>query len=383
MNYNIDIRDIKPAYMQLYLQLREDIEKGVYAYGERLPSKRLLCEETGCSVITTQHSYDMLCDEGYAEARERRGYFVTYREGDLYTPGEQEAPGPGKESMAKKSRPQSYESKESAVVFPAADALYIRREFPFGVYARTVRKVLSEYGEQIFTKADNYGSLKLRRAIAAYLGRSRGIQVGAEQVIIGSGSEYLYSLVVQLFPGEKCFALESPSYEKIRQVYEAEGIECEMLKMGKDGIESRELQGAKARILHATPFHSYPSGITATAGKRAEYIRWAIERDGHIVEDDFDSEFTISQKAKDTIYGSAPEGTVVYMNTFSRTIAPSVRTGYMVIPPCMRELAKERIGFYACTVPLLEQYVLAELIAGGDLERHINRVRRQLRKGRK
>lgn len=362
MIYRIEKNADKPAYIQLYYMLREDIVNGTYIYGQRLPSKRLIASETDTSVITAQHCYELLCDEGYCEARQRSGYYVTYTEGELFN-------GPGK----------AEENKAIVQSFPDT-ALYKDEEFSFSVFARTMRKVLSEYGESILKKSENKGLNILREAIAAYLRRSRGIRISPSQLIIGSGAEYLYSLIAQLDLDGKLIAIEDPSYEKIRRVYEANGIECEMLKMGSEGILSNELKKARAKVLHVTPFNSYPSGITASAGKRMEYLRWASLRNGFIVEDDYDSEFTISSKAKDTVFGLDKEGRVIYMNTFSRTIAPSMRIGYMVLPEKMLDEFEKRLGFYSCTVPVFEQYVLAEFIQSGNFERHINRVRRRMRK---
>ena len=198
--------------------------------------------------------------------------------------------------------------------------------------------------------------------------------------MIGSGAEYLYGLIVQLLGRERVFALEDPSYDKIRRVYQAHGVTCEMLRLGSDGIRSDELTRASATVLHVTPFHSFPSQVTASAGKRLEYLRWAKERGGYIVEDDFDSEFSVSSKSEDTLFALEPERSVIYMNTFSKTIAPSMRVGYMVLPPALSERFRREVGFYSCTVPVFEQYVLAELIGSGDFERHINRIRRRRRK---
>ena len=158
------------------------------------------------------------------------------------------------------------------------------------------------------------------------------------------------------------------------------GIRTESLRLGDKGILTEELKRAGARVLHVTPFHSYPSGITANASKRREYIRWAEERSGLIIEDDFDSEFTLLSKAEDTLFSLAPHGPVVYMNTFSRTIALSVRVAYLVLPENRLSRFQERTGFYSCTVPVLDQLILAELISHGDFERHINRVRRRRRR---
>lgn len=354
MVYNIDKEKKEPAYMQLYKQIRADIVNGVYKCGTKLPSKRLVAAETGVSVITVEHTYDLLCDEGYAEAHQRSGYFVIYNVGECF--------------------PVS-ESTDNA---PKRTFHNVDTEFPFSVYGKTVRKVLSEYDDAVLVKSPNNGCRELRCAIATYLARSRGIKVEPHRIIIGSGAEYLYSIIIQTLGRDRGVAIEDPSYEKIRKVYIANGVNCEPLKMGTDGIKTTELENAKSGILHVTPFNSFPSGVTASASKRSEYVRWARERNGYIIEDDFDSEFTVSMKAADTLFSLDGERTI-YMNTFSKTIAPSVRVGYAVLPEELMPLYEKKVGFYSCTVPVLEQYVLAELIENGDFERHINRVRRKRR----
>ena len=357
MKYRIEKDSPQSAYLQLYHQLRGDIVSGVYPNGKKLPSKRLLAEQTGVSVITVEHAYAILCDEGYLEPRERSGYFVSYSAADCFPVAE----------------------PDSVRQLPSARDL--ADDFPFSVLAKTMRRVLSEYGESILVKSPNNGCTELRKAIAAYLARCRGINVAPSQIVIGSGAEYLYGLIVQLLGRERVFALENPSYEKIRRVYLANGVTCDMLRLGSDGIRTSELARTNASVLHVTPFHSFPSGITASAGKRSEYIRWAHSRGGYIVEDDFDSEFTLSSKAEDTLFSLEPKCSVLYLNTFSKTIAPSMRLGYMVLPESLTDAFEQSVGFYSCTVPVFEQYVLAELLSNGDFERHINRVRRRRRKG--
>ena len=357
MKYRIEKDSPQSAYLQLYHQLRGDIVSGVYPNGKKLPSKRLLAEQTGVSVITVEHAYAILCDEGYLEPRERSGYFVSYSAADCFPVAE----------------------PDSVRQLPSARDL--ADDFPFSVLAKTMRRVLSEYGESILVKSPNNGCTELRKAIAAYLARCRGINVAPSQIVIGSGAEYLYGLIVQLLGRERVFALENPSYEKIRRVYLANGVTCDMLRLGSDGIRTSELARTDASVLHVTPFHSFPSGITASAGKRSEYIRWAHSRGGYIVEDDFDSEFTRSSKAEDTLFSLEPKRSVLYLNTFSKTIAPSMRLGYMVLPESLTDAFEQSVGFYSCTVPVFEQYVLAELLSNGDFERHINRVRRRRRKG--
>ena len=357
MKYSIEKSSGKSAYLQLYEQLRRDIEAGAYPFGTKLPSKRILSEEIGMSVITVEHTYALLSEEGYIESRERSGYFVIYKEGDFIS-----------HSPEKMSHPIPHS--------PAPKA-----PFPFSVMAKAMRKVLADCGEGIFERSPNTGCPALRRVISAYLRRSVGIDASPEQIIIGAGAEYLYGLVVQLLGKDKVYALEDPSYETIRRVYYAHGAVCRMLPLGGDGIKSSALEKSDANVLHVTPFNSYPSLISAGAGKRREYIRWAKGRGAVIVEDNYDSELTVSKKNEETVFSLSPEDSVIYINTFSQTIAPSVRVGYMVIPPSMLGDFESRLGFYSCTVPIFDQYVLAELIGSGEFERHINRVRRERRKG--
>ena len=375
MKYYIEESNGTFAYMQLYEQLRKDIVNGVLIYGAKLPSKRMLAEETGVSVITVEHTYSILCDEGYIESRQRSGYYVIYRESDFLSGMETGATVEGMTDGHRNSRGEYHH--EIARVPKHGKVKY---EFPFSVLAKVMRKVLADYGEEILIKAPNQGCEELRSAISNYLIRSNGISVNPKQIIIGSGAEYLYSLIVQLFGNEKKIGLENPSYEKIRQVYEANGMTCDMLNLGQNGIRSSELERTDATVLHVTPFNSFPSGITASVSKRYEYLRWAEKRGGYIIEDNYASELSVSKKNEDTVFSLAKNETVIYLNTFSETIAPSMRIGYMVLPEHLVGKFEEKLGFYSCTVPVFEQYVLAELLNNGDFERHINRVRRAKRK---
>ena len=359
MKYRIDEEKTIPAYLQLYYQLRNDIVHKVYPYGAKMPSKRLLAAECGVSVITTEHAYSILCDEGYIETRERSGYFVTYKEADFWSVSESPL---GAEEPGLKHH-------------TAADGV-----FPFTVLAKTMRKVLQEYGADILVKSPDRGCRELQMAISSYLARSSDIVVKPEQIVIGAGAEYLYNIIIQLIGNEKVFAIEEPCYEKIRKVYQSCGVSYEALKLGRDGIITKDLEAAAATVLHVTPFHSYPSNISASASKKNEYIRWAEKRNGIIIEDNFDSELTVSKKPEETLFSMAPEGRVIYLNTFSKTIAPSIRVGYLVLPDNLLEAYEKRVGFYSCTVPIFEQYVITELLNGGDFERQISRVRRNRRK---
>ena len=376
--YTINPTLKQPAYLQLYNQIRVDITNGICPYRSKLPSKRYLASETGTSVITVQHAYDLLADEGYIESRERSGYYVIYKENELFPVASA--------AVSNTSGSAAFELSDAVELHEISD-IPIRgpivtpeqEQFPFNILARKARKVLSEYGESLLERSPNSGTVLLREAIAQYLVRSRRMNVAPDQIVIGSGSEYLYNLIVQILGRERTFALEDPSYEKIRLVYEASGVRCEMLPMDREGVRLSALRRSEASVLHVTPFNSYPSGITATASRRAGYIKWAASKDRYIIEDDFDSEFSMSTKAEDTLFSLEPQRSVIYMNTFTRTISPAVRVGYMVLPAEQSAAMQEKISIYSCTVPVFTQHLLAELIRSGDFERHINRVRRRRR----
>ena len=200
-----------------------------------------------------------------------------------------------------------------------------------------------------------------------------------EQIVVGAGAEYLYGLIVQLLGRERPFALEDPCYAQIRRVYEANGASCTPLPMGEDGIQSAALARCGAGVLHVTPYHSYPSGVTASAAKRHEYVAWARERGSLIVEDDYDAVFAAPTRRIQTIYSLDPER-VIYLNTFSKLLAPSVRTGFLVLPERLLEDYRAKLDSFSCTVPVFDQLVLAEFINAGHMERYISRRRRNQRR---
>ncbi|MBR3106304.1 MAG: PLP-dependent aminotransferase family protein [Clostridia bacterium] len=349
----------KSAYLKLYEALREKITQGIWAYGERIPSRRETAREESLSVITVEHSYELLCQEGYIESRPRSGYYVIYRPLDGFAQVPLPAP------------------------HPTAPILYAPKQengFPFSVLARTMRRVMTEYGEALLSKSPNTGCEALRQAIARYLARNRGMSAAPEQIVIGSGAEYLYGLVVEMLGRDRIYAIESPSYEKIEQVYRAKGVTCDLLPLAHDGIQSAALAATGASVLHITPYRSFPSGVTASASKRREYIHWAAEGERFIVEDDFESEFSLLRKPEETVFSQSKKENVIYLNTFTRTISPAIRVGYMVLPFRLVPLFQSRVGFYSCTVPAFEQYVLSQLMDNGDFERHINRIRRMERR---
>ncbi len=347
-----------PAYLRLYRQLRGDIEAGNYSPGSKMPSKRAAAEQAGVSVVTVEHAYAMLCDEGYLETRPRSGTYVIFRPANGYFGGEEAAPP----------------DVTGGGAAPAGS-------FPLSLLTKTMRRVTAEAGERLLQKPPNAGCPALREALRHYLARSRGVRVETRQIIIGSGAEYLYGLIAQLLGNHRLYAIESPSYRPIEQVYRALGVPLCLLPLGRHGLQSGPLWQTAATVLHVTPCRSYPSGVTATASKRHEYLRWAGEGDRYVIEDDFESEFSLGVKPEETLFARTTRDNVLYVNTFTKTVSPALRVGYMVLPRRLVDPFEQTLGFYSCTVPTFEQLVLAELIAGGDFERTIRRVRRQRREG--
>ena len=366
LTYSFEDRQGKSKFEYLYEQIREDILKGTLKPGEKLPSKRALAEHLGISVITVEGAYGQLLDEGYIVSRPRSGFFVS----EISLPSGSIAP----------DIPQTVELQNvGSGRLPREETTGASGDFPVSPFLRLIREVLNDYGDKLLRRPPNAGCPELREAISAYLERYRGMKTEPEQIIIGSGSEYLYGLIAQLIDPGTIFALEEESYEKIRLVYRAHGIRCELLPMDADGISAEGLRHSQAGLLHVTPFHSYPTGVTAPAAKRYEYISWANARRALIVEDDFESEFSVQRKPLETLYSMDSTGSVIYLNTFTKSIAPSMRVGYMVLPKRLLRRYRNRIGFYSCTVPSLDQYVLAEYISRGYFEKRLNHIRRKLR----
>lgn len=357
-------------YLSIYESLKKEITEGVYKTRSKLPSKRTLADQWGVSIITVEHAYELLLDEGYIDSVEKSGYFVVYEAGDTFY---------GNHNTVSKEMEINDDSSSGIKLYNDSfkEQSYY---FSFDVYAKTVRHVLSNMPDEIMQKSPTFGIMKLRNSISEYLLRSRHIHVSPKQIMIGAGAEYLYAMIVRTLGTDVIYGIETPGYSRIKEVYESDGVTTETLKLGKDGIESSELRKSKAGILHITPYRSFPTGVSASAGKKKEYLQWANERGGIIIEDDFESEFTPSRKAVDTIFSMDKNGCVIYVNTFTRTISPSLRMAYMLLPLNLLEKFEEKTSFYSCPVPTLEQLAVSDLLDSGEFERHINRVRRNLRK---
>jgi len=368
-------------YLALYERVRDDIIAGVYPHSKKLPSKRNMADDYKVSVITVEHAYELLEEEGYIISKEKCGYFV------IYDPDKQFPVSAGTSENKNKQAEQQPKTDKNFQNSVKNNNETSRKDAEDGMsyasYSRTVRKVLSQYGETIMERSPGFGCEYIREAISRYLSRSRRIQVNPRRIIIGSGAEYLYGLIIKVLGHKITYGIESPSYRKIAFIYKSEGARTEALSLTSDGIESKELWNADIQVLHITPYRSYPSGVTASASKKHEYLKWCNEKKAIIIEDDFESEFSPSRKPEETVLYLSKGKNVIYVNTFTRTIGPFLRVAYMVVPENLLETFERKVGYMACSVPTPEQYVIAELLESGEFERHINRVRRKKREEKK
>ena len=349
----------KNKYYNLYSLIREDILGGVLKAGERLPSKRALARDLGVSVITVQTAYEQLLAEGYVLSYERRGYFVAEVNigKNAHTP-------PVFEPVKRQKR---YDLNLVTGIAPA-------ELFPFSVWAKLMRATLSEEGEHLLERVPCDGDAQLKSSVAAYLYRARGLKVDPQYVVIGAGAEYLYGIIVQLLGREREYAVENPGYDAISHTYALNGAKCVYVPVGENGVDCSAVEGTNACALHVSPSHQYPTGAVMPAANRARLIKWADGADAYIIEDDYDSEFRLFGKPLQAMAGMNSQR-VIYLNTFSKTLAPSMRMGYMVLPPALYARFIEMFGGSANVVPLFEQKTLSKMLDGGYFERHVNRLK--------
>lgn len=364
LTYALEERGGLPLYEYLYRCLRTDILNGTLAAGERLPSKRALAEHLQVSVITVEGAYQQLEAEGFLTSRPRRGFYVA--------PVERfsAAPPPPAASLP--------ETPEAVWRLDLRSSQVDVSRFPVSVWAKLTRQVLSEGGEALLSPVHQQGLPALRRAIAGSLRDMKGMAVAPEQIVVGAGAEYLYMLLAQLLGGA-VFAVEDPGYPKIRRVYSKCGAVCRPVPLDGQGVDLSALENSGAGVLHLSPSHHYPTGLVTPIGRRQALLRWAAAGDGVIIEDDYDSELRFAGRPIPTLQSIDDSGRVVYMNTFSQTISPSMRMGFMVLPPRLLEQYRRELDFYACTVPALDQHVLARFLEGGYYEQHLSRMRKEYR----
>ena len=352
--------DNKNKYYSLYTRIRDDILSGKLRSGERLPSKRAMAENLSVSVITVQTAYDQLYAEGYIRTEERRGYFVEEVNAVFY----------GRRAANAES-----EEAEDKFEYDFVGGSVPVGLFPFSAWSRLMRGVLSGCGKHLLERVPCAGDWELKNAISNYLYRARAIDADPRRIVVGAGAEYLYGVIVQLLGRDKIFAIENPVYGKIHSTYILNGAKCECITVNATGISVGEVEKSSADIVHFSPSHQFPTGAVTPVSERLRLIKWAEKRDGYIIEDDYDSEFRLTGKPLQCAYTLCPDR-VIYMNTFTKSLAPSMRIGYMVLPPKLYRKYRSIFSSFACTVPLFEQKTLAAMLVGGFFERHVSRLKK-------
>ena len=362
LTYSFEDIGAESLYIHLYKCIRDDIVSGKIAPGTKLPSKRSFAENLGVSVITVENAYAQLISEGYLYSAPKKGYFAA----DL-------------EKSTVRQKAETVQAQVPVTPKYFADFSSNRTDpenFPFATWAKLMREIISEQSAELMLNAPCGGVPELREAIAAHLRDFRGIQADPNQIVVGAGTEYLYGLLIQLLGFDKVYALEDPGYRKITQVYESHGVRYGFTPMDGEGIDPKALAESGADILHISPSHHFPTGIVTPVARRYALLSWAAQSpQRYIIEDDYDSEFRLIGKPIPALQSIDVTDRVIYMNTFTKSLASTIRISYMVLPAALAEEFYKRLGFYACTVSNLEQYTLARFISAGHFEKHINRMR--------
>jgi GntR family transcriptional regulator/MocR family aminotransferase len=353
-----------PIYEYLYRCIKNDILSGKLKPDEKLPSKRMFANNNGISTITIQNAYDQLISEGYVYTKKRKGYYVANLEGVM--------------------RPVAAEEVHYDIELPKSEDVeydFSRNginpdNFPFTVWTRLSREVMSIRKDDLMTISPPTGVRELREAIAEHLKSFRGMLVDPNQIVVGAGTEYLYGLVIQLLGKNRKFAIENPGYRKLTWIYRQRDVECRFVSLDENGMTVDGLEESGADVAHICPNHHFPTGITMPAGRRHEILSWANEKEGrYIIEDDYDSEFRLERKPIPTLFSVDGCEKVIYMNTFSKSLTPTIRISYMMLRVHLANRFYREMFFYACTVSNFEQYTLAQFISRGYFEKHINRMR--------
>ena len=385
LTYSFDNTGGLPLYEYLYRCIRDDILSGELKADDRLPSKRAFARHLGISTITIENAYAQLLTEGYVISRARTGYFVA----DL---GDRQQSAPlrpsaGASFTSPKNTPFSssspYETEPASWYANFSSNQTAAENFPFSVWARLTRMVLQDRREELMINPPLGGVWELREAIAEHLRRFRGINADPQQILIGAGTEYLYGLLIQLLGFDKLYAVEDPGYRKLDRIFLAHRVRCLPIPLDESGLLVNDLAQSGADVVHVTPSHHFPTGITMPAPRRMELLSWARGSERRfILEDDYDSEFRLNGRPLPSLFSLDRSGKVIYLNTFTKSLSSTIRISYMVLPkPLLHDFAG-RLGFYSCTVPTFEQYVLATFIREGYFEKHVNRMRSLSRKKR-
>lgn len=408
-NYDMNARGRLSLREHLYRCIRDDIVEGTVAAGDRLPSKRELARRLGVSLITVESAYAQLVAEGYVLARQRSGYFaVTLPQlSSMFAPRQagassfdsaashalsasasvaQTAGTPEVSRVGTQAAAPAQASRVGAQAPAPLIADFSRPTTPdnspaAALWSRALRNALvQEPRSCLFGPQPSAGTLRLREAIVAYLAQTRGMAIDPERVVVGAGAQLLYMLVAQLFGSAHTVAVEDPGYPQLADVYERCGLCVRHLPLDAEGVDMNALRESDAQVVHIMPSHQFPTGRVTSIARRYELLSWAAQESGrYIVEDDYDRAFRFAGMPIPPLQSIDAPGRVIYMSTFSKSLSSALRMAYMVLPESLATPFKERLGFYANTVSVVDQVTLARLMESGEYGRHLNRYRKRQR----
>ncbi len=365
LTFGLDGGSGTPLYQQIYDNLVRQIRSGTLRAGERMPGKRSLSGQLAVAVNTVDTAYQMLVAEGYLEARPRSGFFVQEVADTL----------PVREIPGARAGAREAEPEAAPVSFDLTTGGVDTTLFPFRTWGR-IQKELLYASPELLNHGHRQGDPELREALAGYLRSYRGVVCGAEQIVAGAGVEYLLGLAAQLMRGGVA-AIENPGYVRSRTILENNGVKCRCVDIDSAGLPPEGVEAVEANICYVTPSHHFPTGVTMPAWRRAQLLRWASEKPGrYILEDDYDAEFRFDMRPVPSLQGMAgPDGPVIYLCTFSKSLAPSIRIACMVLPERLLGMYRESFGSYASTVSRFEQQTLYRFLRDGHFTRHLARMR--------
>ncbi len=369
----------KRLYEQIYEYIADEIREGKLLAGEKLPSTRSLADYLQVARSTVELAYDQLQSEGYIESVPCRGYFICRVE-ELYRFGK--AGGSGtkerKEQEGKERRSPAGAEKRFDIDFsPNAIDMNL---FPFGTWRKITRDILSGDRKELFALGEPRGDLELRRTVCRYLHASRGVNASPEQIIVGAGNDYLLLLLQYILGRQITAAFENPSYRRAFRIFSSFAERTVIVPSDESGIRADGLLAAGADVAYVMPSRQFPTGTVMPIGRRTELLRWASAAPGrYLVEDDYDSEFRYRGKPIPSLQSSDTAGRVIYIGTFSKSVAPAIRISFMVLPEGLLEAYEKNCGFFSSTVSRIDQSILNEFILSGAFERHLNRMRKAYR----
>ncbi len=364
LTIHLDAGSRIPMYEQLYGYIRQDIRQGRLAAGERLPASRALSRYLAVSRSTVELAYEQLLSEGYIEAVPRKGYYVCqidalYRLADIPRPS-----------------PEKKERQEDSCRFDFSPNGIDLDSFPYGVWQKITKNTLLDDKKDLFQLGDPRGDWEFRETICSYLHQARGVVCTPGQVIVGAGNDYLQMLLGALFGREHKVVMETPTYQHARGIFEQLGFQVATVSVDAQGMSVEELRKSGGNIAYVMPSHQFPLGIVMPIRRRLELLSWAEEEEGrYIIEDDYDSEFRYKGKPVPALQGSDKLGRVIYLGTFSRSIAPAIRISYLVLPTGLAEKYSRATDRFSSTVSRIDQTILNCFIKEGYYERHLNKMR--------